>query len=122
VAALDQVGIIEMKSCFDMTGGFYVMTSSFSDPVFKESFKKFFEIDDNGDLKMGFLANVKCFTTFNDFKVSGAIGQCAPVKPQGNHAQFVSGTEVGVGGVNNWYIGGIDNNKTLAIYFDITSQ
>ena len=50
------------------------MTSSFSDPVFKESFKKFFEIDDNGDLKMGFLANVKCFTTFNDFKVSGAIG------------------------------------------------
>ena len=52
--------------------------------------------------------------TFNDFKVSGAIGQCAPVKPQGNHAQFVSGTEVGVGGVNNWYIGGIDNNKTLA--------
>ena len=97
------------------------MTSSFSDPVFKESFKKFFEPDENGDLKMGFLASVKCFTTFNDFKVSGAIGQCAPVKPQGNHGQFVSGTEVGVGGVNNWYIGGIDNNKTLSIFFDITS-
>ena len=75
-----------MKTCFDMTGGFYIMTSSFADPVFKESFKKFFEVDENGELKMGFLANVKCLTTFNDFKVSGAIGQCAPVKPTGNHA------------------------------------
>ena len=40
-----------------MTGGFYVMTDSFGNPVFKESFKKFFEVDENGDLKMGFLAN-----------------------------------------------------------------
>ena len=63
VAALDQVGIIEMKSCFDMTGGFYIMTDSFANPVFKESFKKFFEVDENGDLKMGFLAQVKVFTT-----------------------------------------------------------
>ena len=63
VAALDQVGLIEMKSCFDMTGGFYIMTDSFENPVFKESFKKFFEVDENGDLKMGFLAQVKVFTT-----------------------------------------------------------
>ena len=40
VACLDQVGIIEMKACFDMTGGFYIMTDSFDNPVFKESFKK----------------------------------------------------------------------------------
>lgn len=45
-----------MKSCIEMTGGFYIMTSSFGDPVFKESFKKFFEVDENGELKMGFLA------------------------------------------------------------------
>ena len=56
-----------------MTGGFYIMTSSFGDPVFKESFKKFFERDDNEELKMGFLAQVKAFTSA-DFKVSGAIG------------------------------------------------
>lgn len=47
VCALDQVGVIEMKSCFDMTGGFYIMTDSFGNPVFKESFKKFFEVDEN---------------------------------------------------------------------------
>jgi protein transport protein SEC23 len=56
VAALDQVGVLEMKTCFDRTGGYYVMTDSFGNPVFKESFKKFFEVDENGELKMGFLA------------------------------------------------------------------
>jgi len=47
-----------MKSCIEMTGGFYVMTSSFGDPVFKESFKKFFELDEQEELKMGFLASL----------------------------------------------------------------
>jgi protein transport protein SEC23 len=28
-----------------MTGGYYVMTDSFGNPVFKESFRKFFEVD-----------------------------------------------------------------------------
>jgi len=119
VAALDQVGIIEMKSCFDMTGGFYVMTDSFGNPVFKESFKKFFEIDDQGDLKMGFLATTKVMTTMSDFKVSGAIGQCAPVQVTNN--QFYSSTKIGVGGTNEWYLGGIDRSKSIAIYFDIIS-
>ena len=73
VAALDQVGIIEMKSLIEMTGGFYIMTDSFGNPVFKESFKKFFEVDENGELKMGFLATTKVLTS-PDFKVSGAIG------------------------------------------------
>jgi protein transport protein SEC23 len=62
-----------MKVLFEMTGGFYVMTDSFKNPVFKESFKKFFEVDENGDLKMGFLANTKCLTS-KEFKISGVIG------------------------------------------------
>jgi len=61
------------------------MTDSFGNPVFKESFRKFFETDENGDLKMGFLAQMKTMTTAAEFKVSGAIGQCAPVKPTGNN-------------------------------------
>lgn len=36
------------------------MTDSFGNPVFKESFKKFFEVDSQtGELKMGFLAKIK---------------------------------------------------------------
>jgi len=106
-----------MKQCFDVTGGFYIMTDSFGNPVFKESFKKFFELDSKGDLKMGFLAQTKVLTS-KEFKVSGAIGQCTPIANK-EGAQYVSGNEIGVGGTNTWYIGGIDQNKSIAIYFDI---
>lgn len=102
----------------EMTGGFYIMTDSFGNPVFKESFKKFFEVDENGDLKMGFLTTTKVLTS-SDFKVSGAIGQCAPVKTPSN--PYVASEQIGVGGTNTWYLGGIDRNKSLAVYFDITS-
>lgn len=73
VAAVDQVGILEMKPCFEQTGGFYIMTDSFGNPVFKESFKKFFEVDDMGELKMGFLSKITV-TCSKEVKVSGAIG------------------------------------------------
>lgn len=60
VSALDQVGVLEMKACFESTGGFYIMTDSFGNPVFKESFKKFFEVDEiDGEIKMGFLGETK---------------------------------------------------------------
>jgi len=49
------------------------MTDSFGNPVFKESFKKFFEVDDAGELKMGFLANITV-TCSKEIKISGAIG------------------------------------------------
>ena len=34
------------------------MTDSFGNPVFKETFKKFFEVDLNGALKMGFASTI----------------------------------------------------------------
>lgn len=49
------------------------MTDSFGNPVFKESFKKFFEVDENNELKMGFIGNLKCLCS-KEFKVSGLIG------------------------------------------------
>ena len=74
VAALDQIGVLEMKPCFDSTGGYYVMTDSFGNPVFKESFKKFFEVDQTtGELKMGFLAQIKHLCS-KEVKINGAIG------------------------------------------------
>jgi len=73
VASIDQVGILEMKPCFEQSGGFYIMTDSFGNPVFKESFKKFFEVDEGGELKMGFISkiNVACS---QEVKIQGAIG------------------------------------------------
>lgn len=31
----------------------------------------------------------------------------------------MSTTEVGMGGTNHWYMGGMDRTKTLAVFFDI---
>ncbi len=93
------------------------MTDSFGNPVFKESFKKFFEVDENGHLRMGFLSQIK-LTTSKEFKVSGAIGQVTSLKAKN---AYVSDTEIGVGGTNQWFMGGIDRNKSLAFYFDIVA-
>ena len=38
----DQVGLAEMKPVVDMSGGMVVMTDTFTNPVFKESFKRVF--------------------------------------------------------------------------------
>lgn len=104
-----------MKSCFEMTGGYYVMTDSFGNPVFKESFKKFFELDEQGELKMGFLAQMRVICS-KEVKVHGCIGELTSLK---NKHGCVSDTEIGVGGTNLWYLGGIDKNKSVAVYFDI---
>ena len=95
------------------------MTDSFGNPVFKESFRKFFEVDEQGELKMGFLATTKLLCS-KEFKISGVIGQCAPIKNKDKTA-YVSQTEVGIGGTNQWYIGGMDKTKSLAVYFDIVA-
>jgi protein transport protein SEC23 len=118
VAALDQIGVLEMKACFDQTGGYYVMTDSFGNPVFKESFKKFFEVDAIGELKMGFLAQLKQLCS-KEIKINGAIGQVTSIKQKN---AYVSDTEIGNGGTNQWYIGGIDKNKSIAFYYDIVNS
>ena len=91
------------------------MTDSFGNPVFKESFKKFFEVDDEGELKMGFLSKISV-TCSKEIKVSGAIGQVTSMKQKN---AYVSSNDIGVGGTNQWYLGGLDRNKTIAFYFDI---
>lgn len=93
------------------------MTDSFGNPVFKESFKKFFEVNDNGELKMGFLSKVTCVCS-KEVKVAGAIGQVTSLKQKN---QFVADTEIGIGQTNSWYLGGLDSNKSIAIYFDIVN-
>ena len=93
------------------------MTDSFGNPVFKESFKKFFEVDDDGQLKMGFLSNIKVLCS-KEVQVSGAIGQCTSSKIKNG---FVSETELGIGQTNQWYMGGLDQNKNIAFYFDVAN-
>lgn len=118
VASVDQSGILEMKGLFEKTGGYYIMTDSFENPVYKESFAKFFTVDDQGHLKMGFLGKINILTS-KDFKVSGCIGCCSSNNVK---SAYCSDTVVGVGNTSEWNIGGIDKNSSLAFYFDIVNK
>lgn len=119
VASIDQSGIYEMKSLFEKTGGYYIMTDSFQNPVFKESYNKFFTIDNEGHLKMGFMGKLQIYTS-KEFKVSGCVGHVSPI--EGKKTASVSDNVIGIGGTVAWNIGGIDKNTSLAFYFDIINK
>jgi hypothetical protein len=55
---LDQVGLLEMKSMVNSSGGIMVLSDSFTTLIFKQSFQKMFEKDAEGHLKMGFNATL----------------------------------------------------------------
>jgi len=116
--SLDQVGLYEMKVLADKTGGYMVMSDSFSMGVFKDSFRKMFDCDENGYLQLGFNAKIEVFTS-REFKCCGAVGGLSSL---GKKSPAVAETEIGEGGTCQWVAGSLDKNTTMAFYFDITNQ
>jgi protein transport protein SEC23 len=53
---LDQVGLLEMRSLPNSTNGVVVLSDSFTTAIFKQSFLRVFNKDDQGHLSMGFNA------------------------------------------------------------------
>lgn len=121
--SLDQVGLLEMRELVEATGGLMVLGDSFAQSVFKESFLRVFkrhpedDPDSPNQLCMAFNAKLEVLTS-REFKISGAIG---PVSSLNRKSSNVSDIEIGVGGTNAWSLGSIDNNTTIAIYFDVTN-
>eukprot|EP00435_Cladocopium_sp_Y103_P000764 s4292_g1.t1 len=115
--SLDQVGLYEMKVISDKTGGFMVMSDSFSMHVFKDSFRKVFEPDETGYLKLGFNAKIEVFTS-REFKCCGAVGGLS----LGKKGPCVAETEIGEGNTCQWVVGSLDRNTTIGFYFDIANQ
>ena len=120
--SLDQVGLLEMKSCVSQTGGLVVLADSFGQSVFKESFRRVFtrfgeDSPDVGHLTMGFAATLEVVTS-PEFKVCGAIGPCSSLKKKSGS---VSETEVGEGQTYAWRMGGVSPNTTVALYFEVTA-
>ena len=58
---LNQVGLYEMKTLSSRTGGYIIFTDSFSTMIFKDSFRKIFVLDENGNLKMNSYNNFHFF-------------------------------------------------------------
>ena len=121
--SLDQVGLLEMSTLVQATGGVMVLGDSFGQSVFKESLRRVFNRypddipQDGGALTMAFGSSLEVFTS-REFKVAGAIG---PVTSLNKHGPNVSELEIGKGGTSAWSMGGVDPNTTIAVYFDVTN-
>jgi len=115
---LDQVGNYEMKSCVDRTGGIIVIAESFNHPMFKNTFEKFFTVDANQQLNMGFQASLEV-TTSREFKICGVIGPVASLAK--NSPSVSQEMEVGIGNTCAWRLCGLDEQTTVAAYFEIVN-
>jgi len=116
--ALDQTGLLEMKSCTNNTGGHMVMGDSFNSTLFKQTFQRVFSKDTKGEYKMAFNATVdiKCS---REIKISGAIG---PSVSANKKDSSISEIEIGVGNTVSWKFCALNHNTTTATYFEVTNQ
>jgi len=117
--ALDQTGLLEMKSCCNQTGGHMVMGDSFNSSLFKQTFQRVFVKDQNEHFKMAFNATleVKCS---RELKISGAIGACTSANKK--DSAEVSDMEIGIGGTNAWKFCTLGPSTTAAIFFEVVNQ
>jgi len=116
--ALDQVGLLEMRSLPNSTGGHLILSDSFTTSIFKQSLMRMFSTDEEGGLDMAFNATLDVKTT-KEIKVSGLIGHAVSVA---NKSMYVGETEIGIGGTSSWKMAGLMPRSSFGVYFEIVSQ
>ncbi|EKC99299.1 protein transport protein SEC23 [Trichosporon asahii var. asahii CBS 8904] len=114
---LDQVGLLEMKSLPNSTNGFMVISDSFMTAIFKQSFLRTFNKDDQGFLKMGFNGTFDVQTT-KELKISGVIGHVISANKK---SPCVGETEIGIGGTSAWKICSLTDKTSLGVYFEVVT-
>ncbi|KAF7365079.1 Protein transport protein SEC23 [Mycena venus] len=114
---LDQVGLLEMKSLPNSTNGVIVLSDSFATSIFKQSFLRLFNKDDQGHLQMGFNATFDVQTT-KELKVSGLIGHAISA---GKKSPCVGETEIGIGQTSAWKINVITPRTSTGVYFEVVT-
>ncbi|GMH38572.1 hypothetical protein BSKO_06456 [Bryopsis sp. KO-2023] len=118
LSALDQVGLAEMKEIVERTGGMAVQTDTFTNPVFKDSFKRMFAKEgDPGFLGVSSGATFEVIPSRN-IKVAGLFGPAARLERKTAHA---SENEMGLGSTTLWRLNGMDTQTTLCVLFDVTN-
>jgi protein transport protein SEC23 len=114
--ALDQVGVAEIKVAVERTGGLVVLSESFGHSVFKDSFKRVFEVSDDLGLSFNGIFEVNCS---KEVKIQGIIGPCASLDKIG---PLCSDTVVGQGKTTAWKMCGLDKATSLCIFFDVVPK
>lgn len=97
----DQIGMNEMQSLANKTGGVLLLCDAFTTSIFKQSYLRLFSKDNEGYLLMGFNAHFEVKTS-KELKLQGLIGHAIPIKDNNNNPTNVSDTEIGLGGTNTW--------------------
>ncbi|KAH6639652.1 transport protein-like protein sec23 [Boeremia exigua] len=115
---LDQVGLLEMRGLSNTTGGHMILTDSFTSSMYKQSFVRIFNKDDQDNLLMAFNANLEVLTT-KELKVTGLIGHAIS---NNKKSVSVGETECGIGNTCSWKMCGIDPESSYGIYFEIAGQ
>lgn len=113
---LDQVGLYEMKSLVNLTGGVMMMNDSFESVLFQCSLVKLFK-------NLGqyvFKAEIGIMTS-QELKISGLIGHAnvSSKKPGPVAKSRISDTVIGKGSTNIWSVSSITDESSFSIFFDI---
>jgi len=118
VGCLDQVGLAEMKSLANSSGGNIVMSESFATNMFKQSCQRIFLKDARGNLQMAFNASMSIVTS-RELKVCGLIGPAVSTSKRGAN---VSDTEIGIGGTCEWRMAGLTPKTAHAFYLEVCAS
>eukprot|EP00890_Picochlorum_soloecismus_P005474 jgi/Picsp_1/5928/NSC_03285-R1_transport protein len=117
--ALDQVGLAEMKTAVEATGGITIQTDTFTNPVFKSSLRRMFTPPgEDGHLGLHSNATMETFCS-KDIKVCGALGPASGVEKKSN---LISDTMVGLGGTTTWKLCSLEPSTSIAVIYDIVAQ
>lgn len=114
----DQIGMQEMKSLSNSTGGVMILSDAFTTSIFKQSLQRIFNKDDQGYLTMGFNASMDVLTT-KELKLTGLIGHAVSLNKK---SPSVSDTEIGIGQTCSWKMCSITPQHTYSTYFEVATQ
>ena len=116
--SLDQVGLAEMKTAVDQTGGVMVLAEQFRAETFRSSLRGLFKRDASGALDMYFNATFSVFCV-PQVMVCGGIG---PMSALAVKSKSISENEVGMGQTTSWRVCSLNTTTSVAVYYEIVNQ
>ncbi|ODQ79030.1 hypothetical protein BABINDRAFT_162099 [Babjeviella inositovora NRRL Y-12698] len=118
VGCYDQVGLYEMSSLPDKTGGVVILSDAFATAIFKQSLVRMFSKSEDGVLEFGLNASLEVKVS-KELKLNGLIGHAESLK---NKNASVSEMVVGTGGTAAWKLCNVAPQSTYGIYFEVNGN
>ncbi|KAK3861109.1 hypothetical protein Pcinc_032890 [Petrolisthes cinctipes] len=118
-SSINQVGLYEMKSFANYTGGHMVLCESFSSPQFLTSYQRLFSRDEQGNLEMAFNATMEVKTS-RELKVDNVLSPCVACNESGQ--TVAAGFELNNKNINKLKILCLTPRTNIFINFEVTAS